>query len=45
LDNAIKFTPKGGQVTLRVWRELDVAVFQVEDTGIGIPKHHLNLMF
>ncbi len=45
LDNAIKFPPRGGQVTLRVWRELDVVVFQVEDTGIGIPKHHLNLMF
>lgn len=45
MDNARKFTPKGGEVTLRVWRELDVAVFQVEDTGIGISKHHLNLMF
>lgn len=45
LDNAIKFTPSGGQVTLRVWREWEEAVFQVEDTGIGIPKHQLPLLF
>jgi two-component system, sensor histidine kinase and response regulator len=45
LGNAIKFTPEGGEVTLRVWRENNLAVFQVEDTGIGIPKEQLPLLF
>lgn len=45
LNNAIKFTPNGGQVLLRVWRENDTAVFQVEDTGIGIPEHQRSLIF
>lgn len=45
LGNAIKFTPSGGRVTLRVWRESDEAVFQVEDTGIGIAEHLLPLLF
>ena len=45
LTNAIKFTPAGGKVILRVWREGDFAVFQVEDTGIGIPDHQFPLLF
>lgn len=43
--NAIKFTPPGGQVVLRVSAELDSAIFQVKDTGIGIPKSQLPLLF
>ncbi|MFP4578950.1 MAG: ATP-binding protein [Coleofasciculus sp.] len=45
LGNAIKFTPAGGQVTLRGWREQNRAVFQIEDTGIGIPQEQIPLMF
>ncbi|MEO1428026.1 MAG: GAF domain-containing sensor histidine kinase [Cyanobacteria bacterium J06632_19] len=45
LTNAIKFTPGGGNVTLRVWVENKNAVFQVEDTGIGIPEEQLSLLF
>ncbi len=45
LSNAIKFTPDGGRVTLRVWLEATTAVFQVEDTGIGIPKSKHVLLF
>ncbi|WP_235656843.1 ATP-binding protein, partial [Fischerella thermalis] len=45
LSNAIKFTPEGGNVTLRLWMEADTAVFQVEDTGIGIPEAQLPLLF
>lgn len=37
LDNAIKFTPAGGNVTLKVSAEPKTVIFQVEDTGIGIP--------
>ena len=45
LGNAVKFTPEGGKVTLRVWREYNTAVFQIEDTGIGIADEHLPLLF
>jgi PAS domain S-box-containing protein len=37
MSNAIKFTEKGGKVTLKVWFRGDSGyVFQVADTGIGI---------
>lgn len=45
LTNAIKFTPEDGTVTLRLWVEDDTAIFQVEDTGIGIPEEQLPLLF
>ncbi|MEH2074814.1 MAG: GAF domain-containing sensor histidine kinase [Nostoc sp.] len=45
LTNAIKFTPESGSVTLRLWVEDDTAIFQVEDTGIGIREEQLPLIF
>ncbi|NOS99150.1 MAG: HAMP domain-containing protein [Phycisphaerales bacterium] len=37
LDNAIKFTPEGGRVTLSVARRNGAMVITVSDTGCGIP--------
>lgn len=45
LSNAIKFTPAGGKVILRVFAQPDVAIFQVKDTGVGIPEPQLPLLF
>ena len=36
LGNAIKFTPPGGNVSLRAWRDGGEAVFEVADDGPGI---------
>lgn len=36
VENAIHYTPDGGAITLRVLVERDFAVFEVEDTGMGI---------
>jgi signal transduction histidine kinase/CHASE3 domain sensor protein len=45
LSNAVKFTPAGGSVTARVFREDGVGVIEVEDTGIGIPKAEQERLF
>ncbi|MCG6134970.1 MAG: GAF domain-containing sensor histidine kinase [Nostoc sp. LLA-1] len=45
LTNGIKFTPEGGSITLRIWVEDNTAIFQVEDTGIGILEEQLPLLF
>lgn len=45
VDNAIKYTPAGGRVTVR-WRvEGRRAVIEVQDTGIGISKPHQARVF
>jgi two-component system, OmpR family, phosphate regulon sensor histidine kinase PhoR len=41
VSNAIRYTPRDGEVRI-VWREFnDGAAFSVEDTGIGIAPEHL----
>jgi len=45
LDNAIKYTPRGGRVSLTVRREGGYAVLDVTDNGIGIPADALGQVF
>ncbi len=45
LSNAIKFTPPQGKVSLTIWRGQYEAIFQVEDTGIGMAEEHLPKLF
>ena len=41
MDNALKYTPAGGKVTLSLYREDDWVKLMVSDTGIGIPPSDL----
>jgi two-component system, OmpR family, sensor kinase len=45
LDNAVKYTPDGGSVTVRVQEEDDGVVLAVSDTGVGISEDQLPLVF
>ncbi len=45
ISNAVKFTPDGGRVTVRVKVEDDRAVLEVADTGMGIPEQDQEHLF
>jgi two-component system, sensor histidine kinase and response regulator len=45
LTNAIKFTPEGGTIVVRAWMEDGYAVFEVEDSGIGIEEDQIPRLF
>jgi two-component system phosphate regulon sensor histidine kinase PhoR len=44
-NNAIKFTPEGGRIDARIWRDGDQAVLEIADTGRGIPAEELDEVF
>lgn len=45
LDNAIKYTPEGGSITVRLWQEDGEVMLSVKDTGLGIPSEALPHIF
>jgi signal transduction histidine kinase len=45
VENAIKYSPDGGEVRLKVWSDGDQAFLTVTDQGIGIPAHDLPHVF
>lgn len=45
LDNAVKFTPAGGRVAVRVGAPAGRPTLAVEDSGVGIPSEQLPHVF
>ena len=45
LDNALKFTPSGGTISLGASAKSDFVEIRIVDNGIGIPQHHLDRVF
>ena len=38
LDNAIKFTPEGGHITVSILSQPNVVIIEIKDTGVGISE-------
>jgi PAS domain S-box-containing protein len=45
LNNAAKFTPRGGRIWLTAQNQGDEVIVSVRDTGIGVPPEHLPHLF
>ncbi len=45
VDNAIRYTPAGGSITVRIRQSLGYAYLEVEDTGSGIPVSERHRVF
>ena len=45
LDNAIKFSPEGGPVVIRIYTTFDEVCLEVKDQGVGIPPAQLERIF
>src|SRR5204863_9295190 len=45
LNNAVKYTPRGGRISIGLSREGPRAVVRVRDSGIGIAPDHISQIF
>lgn len=45
LNNAIRHTPAGGHIRVRLWTDANTTTIEVQDTGYGIEEHHLARIF
>ncbi|MBZ0310528.1 MAG: HAMP domain-containing histidine kinase, partial [Anaerolineae bacterium] len=45
IGNAIKYTPPEGKVTVNLWQEDSLIIFEVTDTGYGIPEEMQERLF
>ncbi len=45
MENAVKYNLPGGRVRVRLYREGNEVVLQVEDTGVGIPEEDMDRIF
>lgn len=45
VDNAIKYTPEGGKITVSLSRDGGKTVLAVSDTGSGVPEEHQQRVF
>ena len=45
IENAIKFTPKGGEINVEIGKKDETVEVKVVDTGIGIPEEEIPFVF
>jgi signal transduction histidine kinase len=45
LGNAIKYSPRGGKINLKIKPKIDRIIFEIQDRGIGIPEEEQKTVF
>jgi signal transduction histidine kinase len=45
VSNAVKFTPEGGSIEIRGWRDDGMLYLAIKDSGIGIPPDQVEQIF
>ncbi|MBR0598748.1 sensor histidine kinase [Sinanaerobacter chloroacetimidivorans] len=45
VSNAVKYTPDGGDIKITISQTEDAAIFQIEDSGAGIPEEEIPFIF
>lgn len=45
INNAMRYTLEGGEISLMAWQEEEQLVIQVKDDGVGIDAEHLPFIF
>jgi PAS domain S-box-containing protein len=45
LSNAVKYTPRGGKITVSAKKENNITSISIKDTGIGIPADKIDNLF
>jgi len=45
INNAAKYTPRGGRISVSAEREDREVIFRVRDSGVGIPEQFLGTIF
>ncbi|MDY7078117.1 MAG: GAF domain-containing protein [Chloroflexota bacterium] len=45
VDNAVKFSPDGGSITVCAWADQEMVYISIADEGIGIPPTHIDRIF
>lgn len=45
LENAVKYTPEGGEINISLEKKNDEVIFKIKDTGVGIPEAQKERIF
>jgi two-component system CheB/CheR fusion protein len=45
ITNAVKYSPSGGKIYVKIWKEKLSICLSVQDFGIGIPPHMQDIIF